>query len=170
MTHTILLFSVLTLLPCSAADMGCLKTEVNPGGAGVFVDGKYLGPAANFKIARTYDITAGEHEVKLVDPRYEEIVRRVTIVAGKKTVLHEVMKGLPPAKPPFGRLRIENPDHFAAVYVNGRFMGHVDEFSNFAQGLLLNLGAYEVKVVPVNGSGEVMRTVTLAADQTVIVK
>ena len=29
---------------------------------------------------------------RLVDPRYEEIVTRVTIVAGKKTVLHEAMK------------------------------------------------------------------------------
>ena len=27
------------------------------------------------------------------------------------------MKALPPAKPPFGQLRIENADHFAAVYV-----------------------------------------------------
>ena len=49
-------------------------------------------------------------------------------------------------------------------------MGHVDEFSNFAQALLLNPGTYEVKIVPVNGSGEVTKTVTLAADQTVIVK
>ena len=155
---------------CSAADTGRLKTEVSPGRAGVFVDGKYLGPAANFKVARTYDVAAGEHEVKLVDPRYEEITRRVTIVAGKKTVVHEVMKELPLAKPPFGRLRIENADHFAAVYVNGRFMGHVDEFSNFAQGLLLNPGTYEVKIIPVSGSGEVTKTVTLAADQTLIVK
>jgi hypothetical protein len=160
----------LALLPCWAADTGRLKTEVNPGRAGVFVDGKYLGPAANFKIARTYDVAAGDHEVRLVDPRYEEIVKRVTVAAGKKTVLHEVMKELPAAKPPFGRIRTENPDHFAAVYVNGRFMGHVDEFSNFAQALLLSPGTYEVKIVPVNGAGEVTKTVTLAADQTVIVK
>ena len=32
------------------------------------------------------------------------------------------MKALPLAKPPFGELRVENPDHFAAVYVNGHFM------------------------------------------------
>ena len=50
----------LALLPCSAADTGRLKTEVNPGRAGVFVDGKYLGPAANFRIARTYDVAAGD--------------------------------------------------------------------------------------------------------------
>jgi len=93
----------------------------------------------------------------------------VTITAGKKTVLKETMMALPPAKPPFGRLRVQNPDHFAAVYVNGRFMGHVDEFSNFAQALLLNPGTYDVKVVPTNGA-TATKTVTIEADKTVIVK
>ena len=157
-------------MACFAADNGRLKTEIDPGRTGVFVDGKYLGPAANFKVAHTFELPAGEHEVKLADPRYQEIVKKVTIVAGKKTVINEKMTALPPAKPPFGRLRIENPDHFAAVYVNDRFMGHVDEFSNFAQSLLLNPGAYEVKIVPVSGQGIVTKTVTVETDKTVIVK
>jgi len=160
---------LLASLTCVAADTGRLKTEVNPGRAGVFIDGTYVGPAADFKVARTYQVAPGEHEVKLVDPRYQEIVRKVTITAGKKTVLKETMMALPPAKPPFGRLRVQNPDHFAAVYVNGRFMGHVDEFSNFAQALLLNPGTYDVKVVPTNGA-TATKTVTIEADKTVIVK
>jgi len=160
---------VLASLACLAADTGRLKTEVNPGRAGVFIDGKYVGPAANFKIARTYEVAPGEHEVRLVDPRYQEIVKSVTITGGKTTVLKETMTALPPAKPPFGKLRVENPDHFAAVYVNDRFMGHVDEFSNFAQALLLNPGTYEVKIVPLNGS-PVTKSVTIEANKTVIVK
>ena len=165
----ILVVLMIASLACAAADSGRLKTEVDPGRAGVFVDGKYVGPAANFKIARTYELPAGQHEVRLVDPRYEEIVKTVTITAGKKTVIKETMKALPPAKPPFGKLRIENPDHFAAVYINDRYMGHVDEFSNYAQALLLNPGTYEVKIVPLNGA-PVTKTVTVEADKTVLVK
>ena len=56
-------------------------------------------------------------------------MEKVTITAGKKTVMKETMMALPPAKPPFGRLRVENADSFGAVYVNDRFMGHVDESS-----------------------------------------
>jgi len=164
----IFLALLLSSLTGIAADTGRLKTEVNPGRAGVFIDGKYVGPAANFKIARTYEVAPGEHEVKLSDPRYQEIVRKVAITAGKKTVLKETMTALPPAKPPFGKLRVENSDHFAAVYVNDRFMGHVDEFSNFAQALLLNPGTYEVKIVPLNGS-PVTKSVTIDVDKTVIV-
>jgi hypothetical protein len=105
----------------------------------------------------------------LVDPRYQELVKKVTITNGKKTVLKETMTALPLAKPPFGKLRVENSDHFAAVHINGQFMGHVDEFSNFAQALLLNPGTYELKIVPLNGS-PVTQSVTIEANKTVIVK
>lgn len=149
---------------------GTLKTKVNPGRAGVFVDGKYVGPAANFGMARTYTLTAGEHEVKLTDPRYEDVVRKVTINAGKKTTITESLKPLPVPQPPFARLRTINPDKFAAVYVNGKYMGHVDEFSNFAQTLMLPPGSYEVKIEPSTGGAPIVKTVTLEADKTTIVQ
>jgi len=160
----------LTSVVCAAADnTGRLKTEVNPGRAGVFIDGKYVGPAANFKMARTYEVAPGEHDVKLVDPRYQDIDKKVMITAGQKTVLKETMVALPVPKPPFGKLRIENGDKFAAVYINDHFMGHADEFSNSMQWLLLNPGTYEVKVVPMNGA-PMTQMVTIEADKTVIVK
>ncbi len=155
---------------CLAADTGRLTTKVNPGRAGIMVDGKFVGPAGNMGFAQTYALPAGEHEIRLVEPRYEEVVKKVTITAGKKSVLNESMKALAPAKPPFGTVKTHNADHFAAVYVNGKYMGHVDEFDNFAQGLLLNPGTYEVKIVPVNGTGEVTKTITVVANQTVVVQ
>lgn len=165
----ILAVFILVSLTCTAADSGKLKTEVDPGRAGVFIDGKYVGPAANFKIAQKYVVEAGEHEIKLLDPRYQEIVKKVTITPGKTTVMKETMVALPAAKPPFGRLRIENGDHFSAVYLNDRYMGHADEFDNFAQGLLINPGTYEIRIVPSSGA-PVTKTVTVEADKTVIVK
>src|SRR5579872_5497984 len=156
-------------LACLAQGNGSLCVKANPGRAGVFVDGKYLGPAANFRVARTYPVAAGEHEVKLADPRYEELTTKVTIAAGKKTTIHQTLKELPPAKPPFGRLRTESTDKFAAVYVNDRYMGHADEFSNSSQGLLINPGEYSVRVVPASGS-PVTQTVKIEANKTVVVK
>ena len=164
------LFTAATLTTlCQAQEMGSLSVKAHPGRAGVFVDGKYLGPAANFRVARTYQVAAGDHEVKLIDPRYEELTTKVTIKPGKKTTISETLKELPPPKPPFGKLRTENPDKFAAVYVNDRFMGHVDEFSNGSQALMLNPGEYTVKIVPASGA-PVTQTVKIEADKTVIVK
>jgi hypothetical protein len=114
-------------------------------------------------------VAAGDHEVKLADPRYEELTTKVTVKAGKKTTIHETLKELPLAKPPFGRLRTESSDKFAAVFVNDKYMGHADEFDNSAQGLLLNPGEYTVKVVPASGS-PITQTVKIEADKTVIVK
>ena len=148
---------------------GYLKTKVDPGRAGVFIDGKYVGPAGNFGVGRRYAVTAGEHEVRLSEPRYEDVVTKVTIQPGKTADLAQTMKALPAPKPPFGRLRVFAPDKFEAVYVNGKFMCHVGEFNNSMQGLLLNPGEYAVKVVPVTGGAGHEEKVKVEAEKTVIV-
>jgi hypothetical protein len=161
---------MLLTLPLAAQQTGTLKVKADPGRTGLFLDGKYLGPAANFRMARTYTVPAGEHELKLEEPRYEEVVKKITIESGKKIVIAEKMKALPIPKGPFGRLRTENTDKFAAVYVNNKFYGHVDEFSNSSQGLLLPPGEYEVRVEPTAGGAPVTQKVKLEADRTVVVK
>jgi len=156
-------------LPLAAQQTGTLKVKADPGRAGVFVDGKYLGPASNFGMARTYTVAAGEHEVKLVDPRYQEVVTKVTIEAGKRSVVTEKLTELPLPKPPFGTIRTHSADKYAAVYINGKYYGHNDEFDNFAQGLLLPPGEYEVRIEPANGT-PVVKKVTVVADKTVVVE
>lgn len=166
-----LLLAAASVIPLAAQQSGgFLKTKVNPGRAGVFIDGKYVGPAGNFRIGRKYAVAAGEHEVRLVEPRYEDVVTKVTIQPGKTTKLAETMKALPLAKPPFGRLRIVAPDKFAAVYVNGKFMGHAGEFNNILQGLLLNPGEYTVKVVPVAGGEGQEEHVKIEADRVTVIR
>jgi hypothetical protein len=164
-----LLIALFSFSALGQQNSGYLQTKVNPGRAGVFIDGKYVGPAANFGIARKYAVTAGEHEVRLAEPRYEDVVTKVTIQPGKTTKLAETMKALPPAQPPFGRLRTISADKYAAVYVNGKFMGHTDEFSNSSQGLLLNPGEYTVKIVPVSGGAEKEEHVKIEADKVTVV-
>jgi hypothetical protein len=148
---------------------GYIKTSVNPGRAGVFIDGKYVGPAANFKVARKYPVSPGEHEVKLVEPRYEEITTKVTVQSGKTTKVSQTMKALPPPKPPFGRVRTISDDKFAAVYANDKYMGHADEFSNSSQGLLLPPGEYTIKIVPASGGAGTEEKVNVQANQIVVV-
>ncbi len=177
MHKTLLLHAVLgsALLFCCTSPVmaqqgtGYLKAKVNPGRAGVFIDGKYVGPAANFRVARKYTVPVGEHEVKLVEPRYEEVVTKVQIAEGKTTVIRETLKALPPARPPFGRLRVEGGDKFTAVYVNGKFMGHAGEFNNSVQGLLLNPGEYTVRIVPLSGT-EHEEKIKIEADKVTVVK
>ena len=148
---------------------GTLKVKTTTGRAGVFVDNKYVGPASNFGVTRKYAVAAGEHTITLREPRYETATTKVTVVAGKTVTVRQDLKALPPPKGPFGRLRTHAPDKFSAVYVNGEYMGHVDEFDNFAQGLLLPAGEYTVKIVPPGGGSGTEQKVDLKANETVVV-
>ena len=165
--RTQFLAPAVALFCASAAfgQQGYLKTKVDPTRAGVFIDGKYVGPAANFGSARKYALSPGEHEVKLVEPRYQEVTKKVTIQAGKTTTLAEKMTALPLATPPFGRLRVNGAEKFSAVYVNGKFMGHEDEFNGPGQGLLLPPGEYDLKVVPVSSGKEFAQKVKIEANK-----
>lgn len=149
---------------------GSLKTKITPGSAGVFVDGKYVGPASSFGIGRKYTIAAGEHEIRLADPRYEEYVTKVTIEPGKTTTLSQTLKPAPRPSPPFGVLRTISADKFAAVYVNGRYMGHADEFNNPWQGLQLNPGEYIVKIARAGSDQGREEKIRIEADRVTIVR
>jgi len=92
------LLSTAGVLAAQQDSTAFLKTNVNPGRAGVFVDGKYVGPAGNFRIGRKYALPAGQHQVKLVDPRFEEFITLVDLKAGKTTKLAEVLRPLPSQK------------------------------------------------------------------------
>jgi len=149
---------------------GKLKLKVSPGRAGIFIDGKYIGPAANFKRSRTYKLTVGEHEVTLVDPRYEELKTKVNIHAGETISLSEHLRELPEPIGPFGTIRIQKFDKYAAVFLNGKFYGHADEVSNFAQGLLIKPGDYLVRVEPTDGSAAHEEKVTVVEGKSVTVR
>lgn len=158
------------LAGAQAGATGRLKVKADPGRAGVFVDGKYLGPAANFGRARTYALPAGTHEVVLREPRYREVSTKVTIEAGRTATLQQKLEPVPIDSPPFGKLKTRAPEKFTAVFVNGRFMGHADEFDNFAQGLLLKPGPYDVRLVSADGTRTHEEKVTLSADKTTTIR
>ena len=161
--------ALLSMAGALSAQEAFLKTNVNPGRAGVFVDGKYLGPAANFRIGRTYALPAGQHQVKLVDPRFEEYSTTVDLKAGKTTKLAQTLKPLPPPKGPFGGLRTPISDKYAAVYVNDHFCGHADEFSNSSQRLLLPVGEYDIRIERASG-GPINQKVKIEENKIAIVK
>ena len=160
---------LLSMTGALSAQQAYLKTSVNPGRAGVFVDGKYLGPAANFRMSRKYALPPGKHEVKLVDPRFEEFSTTVELTAGKTTKLSETLKPLPPPQGPLGGLRTPISEKYAPVYVNGHFCGHAGEFNNASQRMMLPVGEYDVRVERTSG-GPIEQKVKIEEGKTVIVQ
>lgn len=169
---SVALLSVMTL-PLMAAD-GDTKMRVRSGprGAGLFVDGKYVGPAGRFSVPEKYTIEPGSHEITLKDPRYEDFTAKIDAKAGKTTKLSAKLKKKDPPKGPFGRLRLKGGEgesfwsvaagDIGAIYLNGQFMGHVDELNDVGGGLLVPAGTYELKVQS-QLYGEFTKTVTIEA-------
>lgn len=151
--------------------VGCLpENQGGPGTGWCLCGWKVRWPSAQFRIARKYSLPAGQHQIKFVDPRYEEFTTTVNTTAGKTTDVSQVLKALPPAKGPFGTIHTDYADKFAAVYVNDRFYGHAGEFNNSMQALLLPAGDYTVRIEPVSGGSPVAQTIKLEAGKTVVVK
>ncbi len=152
------------------AGSGFLKVKARPGRTGVFVDGKYLGPAANFRMARKYAVAAGEHELVLREPRYQEYRGTVKIEVGKTTTISQSLQPLPRPNPPFGKLKVKGFEKYAGVFVNGAYMGHADEFDGPNEALLLNPGNYEVRITSQAGSTLLEEKVTIQQDKVATIR
>ncbi len=161
-----------------AEDTGFVRAHGKPGNAGLFINGTYAGPASRFTVPEKYAAPAGEVEVTLKDPRYEDFTTKVTVRAKKTTKLKYALKPRELAKPPFGTFRLGGgePESFlsisagdiGAVYLNDRFFGHVDEFNNKGAGVLLNPGTYELHISSPT-YGEIRQTITIEANKMTIV-
>jgi hypothetical protein len=165
-------------LAFGAAEEGYIKARGKPTGAGLFVDGKYIGPAGRFTVPEKYKVSVGEHEVTLKDPRYEDFSTKVTVRPGKTSKFGYKLKRIEPAKGPFGRLRFggDGAESFISVtagdtgpvYINDRFWGFVDELNNAGGGILLPAGEYNVRAETVN-YGLVNQTVKIEADKVTVI-
>ena len=149
---------------------GKLKVKASPSRAGVFLDGKYLGPAGNFARTRTYRVPAGEHELILREPRYQEYKSTIRVEPDSTLTIARTLDLKPTAKPPFGTLKVAGFEKYAPVYVNGDYMGHAEEFNFGRQGLLLNPGTYDVKVTSPAGATLLEQKVTIQEKSTETVR
>ena len=175
MRLALLLCFVPTMLVCAAnaaspPNVGYLKVSVTPDKAGVFVDGEYLGPAARYGMTKKYLMAPGQHQIKLVDPRYEDASATVQIEAGKTAKISETLKAKSEPQAPFATLRVICAKNLAAVMVNDHFVGHVEELDNSVQGLLVSPGTYDVRIDLAGGEALLWEHVTLAAGKTTIVR
>ena len=105
----------------------------------------------------------------LTDPRYEDYSTTIQIEAGKTLKLERTLAAMPIAQPPFAMLKTKSDNHFDGVWVNGKFMGHVDEFDNPYQFLLLPPGTYTVRIAAPSGDTKHEESVTLTANQVTTV-
>ena len=158
---------------------GYIKPYGSPGDAGVFINGKYVGPAHRFTLSEKYPAPAGQVEVTFREAQYEDYTAKVDVNAHKTTKVRYTMKKLPAPKPPFGRLRLVGgePDSFmsvatgdaGAIYLNDKFIGYVDQMNNIGSGFLINPGTYNV-FIDSPTFGQIHQTVTIQENKVTVIR
>ena len=165
-------------LPALAQDTGYVKAYGGPGDAGIWINGKYAGPAHRFTLSEKYPAPTGEVELTFREPLYEDYSVKVNVQPHKTAKVKYEMKKMEPPKGPFGRLRLGGgePDSFISVatgdtgpiYINDRFVGYVDQLNNAGGGLLLNPGTYDL-LVDSQHFGQIHQKVTIQADKVMVI-
>lgn len=179
---TFVLVSLMVALTSACPPGGTLEVRARPKEAYVFLDGVPMGDVSRTDGVRVLivGISPGEHTVGIYNYGFKPDIRKVTIAAGKRTVVTSILtpEGGPVAGP-FGRIEfkggaLQGSLHYA-VLLNGKtpdfFVGDTDEFNNDFMGkqqLLVPPGTHQVTLMKY-GQVAWSGAVTVAANQNVVV-
>jgi DNA-binding beta-propeller fold protein YncE len=141
---------------------GNVRLDVSPKDAAVYVDEYYAGIVDDFNGAFHHlTLTAGPHSIEIRKPDFETLVVHVYVQPRQIITYRETMQparsvstraptepaGVTPADyevfpgPP-GALRLDITPNTAQVYVDGYYVGIVNDFSGRSQGLNLAPGTH----------------------------
>ncbi len=116
--------------------------------SGVWVDGQYVGYLKELKGSKKILLLPGKHRVEVRQSGYQDFNREVMLEPGQKEIVAVLMQKDPSAR--YGnqtaQVKISGNPERAAVFVDHRFVGHIDQFNGPGQGMLLTPGKHHIKV------------------------
>lgn len=115
--------------------------------AGVWVDGQYVGYVKELNGDKKILLLPGKHDIVVRQAWYKDFVDAAVLEPGQTHVLNLALaKDLrTPPKDANGELKISATPERAAVFVDGQFAGHADEFSGH-KAMLITPGEHHVRI------------------------
>ena len=116
--------------------------------AGVWVDGQYVGFVKELAGDKKLMLLPGKHEIIIRQAWYNEFVEQVILEPGKIEQINValVKSAQLPTKDATGELKIDATPSRAAVFVDGQYAGHVDEFTGVGKAMLLTPGQHRLRI------------------------
>jgi PEGA domain len=150
-----LVLTISILLPVSAFSqnrvMSRLRFEAHgwtDRTAGVWVDGQYVGYVKELHGDKTVFLLPGKHQVQVREAGYGKLTQNLVASPGQTYLIAVKLQPDPSAHysstPAVVKIHI-NPGR-AAVFVDGMYAGHADEFDGHGDQLLLNPGKHKIDV------------------------
>jgi len=116
--------------------------------AGVWVDGQYVGFVKELAGDKKLTLLPGKHEIVIRQAWYNEFVKEIILEPGQTHEVNvELVKSARlPTKDATGELKIAATPSRAAVFVDGQYAGHVDEFDGVGKAMLLTPGQHRLRI------------------------
>jgi len=123
---------------------GATKIEKS---SGVWIDGGYVGFVKELKGDKKILLLPGEHEIAVRQSGYDDFVQKIVVEPGQVQTISVVMHLNPKAKVPdvTGSLKLTIEPKRAAVFLDGKFVGHAKEFGG-GNSLLISPGKHRIKI------------------------
>jgi hypothetical protein len=150
-----ILFAQLCLVVTAAAQSSKVMGEVKFDGtnkvareSGVWVDGEYVGYLKELKGDKKLMLLPGEHEIAVRQSGYDDFIRKVVVEPAQVQIVQVTMHLSPRATTPdiTSTLKLNVEPGRAAVFLDGKFVGHASEFGGSFHSMLISPGKHRVKV------------------------
>lgn len=146
------------------------KTKLEEG-AGVWVDGNYVGYLKELKGKKKIMLLPGQHEVVVRQSGYVDNVQKVTVQPGEKRLVSVTLTLAPHATVPdvTAKLKLNIKPKRAAVFLDEKYVGHASEFGGKFRAMEISPGKHKIRV-ELPGYRTFVTEVDLLANQETEVK
>jgi hypothetical protein len=124
---------------------GATKVEKD---SGVWVDGGYVGYLKELKGNKKVLLLPGEHEIVVRQSGYDDFAQKIVVEPGQSQTVSVTMHLSPRAEIPeiTATLKVTVQPGRAAVFLDGRYVGHASEFGGATHSMLISPGKHQIKV------------------------
>jgi PEGA domain len=116
--------------------------------AGVWVDGNYVGYLKELKGDKKVLLLPGEHNIAVRQSGYDDFQQQVVVEPGQVRTVAVKLVLSPRAVTPdvTSTLKLTVEPGRAAVFLDGKFVGHASEFGGALHSMLVSPGKHRIKV------------------------
>jgi hypothetical protein len=124
---------------------GATKVERD---SGVWVDGGYVGYLKELKGSKKVLLLPGEHQIVARQSGYDEFNEKIVVEPGQIQTVQVVMHLSPQAHAPsvISTLKVTVQPARAAVFLDGKYIGHAGELGGAVHSLKISPGKHVIKV------------------------
>jgi PEGA domain len=139
--------------------------------SGVWIDGQYVGYLDELKGPKRILLLPGDHQLAVRQAGYQDFNEKLTVEPKELLLVPVKMQKATNETWPTvtSQLKVDVQPDRAAVFVDGRFLGHAGELGGAFHSMLLSPGTHRIKV-ELPGYQTFETDVTLVAGQKSVVK